>query len=246
MAVKVGQGTTTSALRSGVRRWKATATSRAAAPRPLLDRMRLLFLVIAELNVLGSLPAVLSAGGVARHTTALGPAALGYLAVAWPLGCRRGRFGWVAELADAAALFVVGIAAGEPIRILNLLYLGLYFRSLYGSSPRVALRAVLYAGGHFAAVAVTGHPSAGVLAPEVVSQAFGLPISAGVMSFLARLTRRHQEGARRDQVLLGAASDLLAATTEADAHRAASGPVVRWWAPATPTRWWSSRQRTLA
>lgn len=185
----------------------------------LLGRVRRLFLYFSLASLAGALFVVLGARQVSGAVTLAGVAGIAHLVVSWLFGYRRGRFPLTAELADAVALFAVCVAAGEPARVVSALYMGLYFRSLYGSRAVVASRVALYAAAYVGAVAVSamGEP----LPSPALAAVIGFPFPAGFVYSLGHLSVRYEERSRRDQVLGGTATALMAATTAAEAHAVA-------------------------
>ncbi|MBA2475186.1 MAG: hypothetical protein H0V40_04425, partial [Actinobacteria bacterium] len=168
--------------------------------------VRFLFLAFATVNAttLG-LVALLSAD--AREALRLPAAAVAIaLALWWIRGFRRGSFPLAGELPEAAAILVCGLAVG-PGQLDGILWIGLFFRSLYGGLPRALGRALLYAGAYVASV---GFEPAGapVLSELALGPVPGMLFASGLMVLLASVFARHEAALLRERSLTRASAAL--------------------------------------
>ena len=132
----------------------------------ILDVTRRLFLALALISLpLSLVGVVVSERGLPLLCAVTGGVALG---LSWALGYLRGRALLRMDVVDAVALAAVGAASPDPEVFLPLVFAALWFRSLYGSGQRVALRVALYS---------TAIASIVILWPVTHPEAWPLPLT---------------------------------------------------------------------
>ncbi|MFN8556459.1 MAG: EAL domain-containing protein [Dehalococcoidia bacterium] len=196
--------------------------SLAPAPADLLARARRLFFIIGLTSV-GALAPLLTLGAPADWPFSLAPSAGAVgLCWLWIRGYRRGRFSRVSEAVEGPALFAITAGAGDPRHALGLLYIALFFRSLYGSGQRVLLRGVGYAGVYAAAVLATClFGAGGDAAGGALFDLPGLLVTATLMYVLAATLNRHERSAARMHRLAHAGAALVGCATRDAVHATA-------------------------
>jgi CubicO group peptidase (beta-lactamase class C family) len=114
-------------------------------------------------------------GGGARVASGVSLLLLMWMWVRVYSGAHSGRL-W--DVVEAAALMTISIGLGDPTRAMGVFYIGLFFRTLYGSARVVALRAVLYGMAFWGALLTLGGPS--TLLSEKALGATGIPMTAAI------------------------------------------------------------------
>lgn len=147
---------------------------------------------------------------------------LAFLAARYVRGYRRGSFSPIWDVPEALALFVI-LAAVGPEHGLGLLYVGLYFRFLYGSLGPALVRALLYFGAFAGAMALAAASPAAILSARIVPHAIGFVAVACVMNFLATILGKHERAMSREKILGKAGAALSAAVGREDTYEATLG-----------------------
>jgi diguanylate cyclase (GGDEF)-like protein len=173
-----------------VRRHDCRPLSQFLRPVTSLERVRLLFLVLAVASVAAAAAAALvpERSPVVRAAAIL--IALG-LCVYWVAGHQRSRFVPAAEPVEAAAVLVLlAMAPGDPFLPL----FGLIFRSLFGS---VALTWARY--GLWVAALLLAHADRGPAELHAdLARAFGLAVAPGILTYLRVALERSEHDALHD------------------------------------------------
>src|SRR5579859_3858641 len=169
-------------------------------PRELVALVRwaaLVVVVLAAGRVAGSVVLFSNTSLGGKVLTAL---ALTWLCWRWLRGYRSGGFGLAGSLSEGAALLVLGLALEDPLGVLGVLYIALAFRALYGSVRQALITALVYLAAHLCAVALAAGPES-VVRPEVLQQAPGVLLVAGLMQFLAVTLTRNGRAAVCERTL---------------------------------------------
>jgi len=184
-----------------------------AGTGPLLERARRLFLLFSLVQLGLLVPfLVVSQRAVALRV----PAGVGmvFLVARWRHGYRHQRFHPALEPAEGIALLLVTASISRPFQALGLLYVGLYFRCLYGTGREVVVVLASYLAAFLGGLSVAAGP-ASLLAGPVVAQVPTLALAAATMHALSMSVVK-QQAARDREEALSRASDALLAATSAD------------------------------
>jgi len=187
-------------------------------PVGLQARIRWLFLLGAIFNLVTVIPLLVWGSSSSLELRVAGAIGLCVLGWWWLRGYANGRFPLAGTLLEVAALGAVALAVEHPDRILGVLYVGIYFRAVYGSWRALGLTLLVFAGSYFGPMVVL--PAARVTTEEAVQQLIGLVLSTGMMGTLALALRRHERSAAREHVLAQAGAALVAATDRAQVYAA--------------------------
>ncbi|MBV8296357.1 MAG: EAL domain-containing protein [Acidimicrobiia bacterium] len=185
-------------------------------PKPLLERVRWTFLQFSLISGCLLMVAVL-----ARHDSSVAVKAVGIVALAglswlWveeyrlPLSAR-----W--DLVEGAALVAVGVAVGNPLYMLLLLYGRLSFRSFSSSIRQAVTAGIIFFAAFFAPVLILPS-SGGEFSLQLVFLASGFPLCVAIMNTLHQTLDRLERSVEREQVLREAGAALVAATDRADIY----------------------------
>lgn len=194
------------------------AGMRATAGRPTgaLPATRWLFVALALVSLAITLPIPLArtpmAEGLILLTSGLA------LAASWTVSYLAGRTGPLADAVDTVAVFGFALASDMPSSVLPVLISGLWFRSLYGPTWRVALRSVLYSAAVGLAVALWPHVFDRTLPGEAAHVLASLPLLFLTVVVARRLAGTLAERERRDaiaEVYATANADLIGLTDDA-------------------------------
>jgi len=108
----------------------------------ILEVTRGLFVSLALISLpLSLLGTIMTVHGLPLLCALVGGVTLG---LSWWLGFRRRRALAQMDLVDSLAIIAIGVTSPDPETIVALVLAALWFRSLYGSGRRVAIRLVLY------------------------------------------------------------------------------------------------------
>src|SRR6266498_495962 len=201
----------------------------------LLDRARRLFLLFSFVQ-LGLLVPFLVLSPRAAGLRVLAAVGVVLLVARWRHGYRHQRFHLALEPAEGLALLLLTASVGNPLKALGVLYVGLYFRCLYGTGREVVITLLSYLAAFLGGVGVASGP-AHLLAGPVVTQVPTLALAAGTMHALSMSATRQQAARDRAEALSRARDALLAAANTGDTvlmsqvrrARADNRPAV-WWA----------------
>ena len=188
-------------------------------PTSLLERQRWLFLTFALFTAFTMVPLLVFVspeGGGARVASGVSLLLLMWMWVRVYSGAHSGRL-W--DVVEAAALMTISIGLGDPTRAMGVFYIGLFFRTLYGSARVVALRAVLYGMAFWGALLTLGGPS--TLLSEKALGATGIPMTAAITHALAVALMRHDRLARYQRVLSRTGSEMAGASDHDEIHAVA-------------------------
>jgi len=164
---------------------------RRRARRPV-ERVQLTLLAFAVLNAFGCVPSLLRADQPLVLRAGLALAVAG-LALYWVRGYSARDFPPAGELIEAAVICgcAVVIRGGQ---VLGLFYLGLFFRSMYGSTGRAVVRTGLYATALVVAAALGP-----VFDPaQVIGETVGLIAVSAAMQVCVQAQRELADLAYRD------------------------------------------------
>ncbi|MBV8304385.1 MAG: hypothetical protein JOZ04_09270, partial [Acidimicrobiia bacterium] len=195
---------------------KRAPSSLLRLPKPLLERVRWTFLHFSLISACLLMVAVL-----ARHDSSVAVKAVGIVALAglswlWveeyrlPLSAR-----W--DLVEGAALVAVGVAVGNPLYMLLLLYGRLSFRSFSSSIRQAVTAGIIFFAAFFAPVLILPS-SGGEFSLQLVFLASGFPLCVTIMNTLHQTLDRLERSVEREQVLREAGAALVAATDKADIY----------------------------
>ncbi len=185
----------------------------------LLDRARRLFLLFSFVQ-LGLLVPFLVLSPRAAGLRVLAAVGVVLLVARWRHGYRHQRFHLALEPAEGLALLLLTASVGNPLKALGVLYVGLYFRCLYGTGREVVITLLSYLAAFLGGVGVASGP-AHLLAGPVVTQVPTLALAAGTMHALSMSATRQQAARDRAEALSRASDALLAATSRDEVCRAA-------------------------
>jgi diguanylate cyclase (GGDEF)-like protein len=187
-------------------------------PTGLQARIRWLFLLGGLFNLVMAVPLLVWGSSSALELRVAGAIGLAVLGWWWLRGYAKGHFPLAGIVLEFAALGVVALAVQSPDRILGVLYVGLYFRAVYGSWRTLGPTLLIFAGGYFGPMILL--PVARVSAEEAVQQLIGFVLSTGMMGTPALALRRHERSAAREHVLAQAGAALVAATDRTQVYAA--------------------------
>ncbi len=199
-------------------RMMAARAGWATPPRALLARVRWLFLLASLFTGVALLPQlVLDATALPLRLLAVAAAAT--LCWRWVHVYRHGPGAPLWDPLEAALLFVIALAVG-PMPALGPIYVSLYYRALYPSTPRTAARAFAYLAAFVGAVHLGSSPLS-LASAEVIGQVFGFALSSVVMHVVAVALVTQERAVRREQALREAGALLMAATDRPGIYAAA-------------------------
>ncbi len=184
----------------------------AGAPNGLLARVRWLFLLYALLTVVVTVAQLGLSDTPALQLRVLAALGLGWLALFWVHGFRRGSFPVIGDLGAALVLFLVGVTLANPARVLTLIYAGVLFRALYGSVHRVVLWAALTFFallGSSVVVAMQPEEFVGGYVGFAVIQIPTLGFVTGLVLLVARIINQAERASARERILSHASSALM-------------------------------------
>jgi diguanylate cyclase (GGDEF)-like protein/PAS domain S-box-containing protein len=183
------------------------------APRTPMQWYRWIMLAVVLVNVVLLAPVLTSMDDVPGAVRIAAVLVLVILSYVWIRQYRNERLRLIFILADAAGLWLVSFAVGDPLAALGLLYPVVYYRSLYGSARQLAIAAVVYMAAHYGAVLVAIEPTIALSLSQIIIQVTGIPIGTAVIFMMAHTLRRQERSVARERRLnqlglaLGAAND---------------------------------------
>jgi hypothetical protein len=178
-------------------------------PTGLQARIRWIFLLCALFNLVALAPLLVWGSSAALELRVAGAIGLGALGWWWLRSYALGRFPLLGTVLELAALGAAMLGVEQPDRALGVLYVGLYFRALYGSWRERGLILLIFASSYFGPMLVL--PVARVPASEAVQQLIGFVLTMVMMGTLAVALRRHERSSAREHVLAQAGAALVAA-----------------------------------
>ena len=177
-------------------------------PGSLLDRIQLLLLVFALVNLIGALVVVASSGTSPFVLYCAGLAGPPVLAAAWLYTYRRGDFSVPADIAVVAALCVLAMAVDARWNndVTAVLIAAVFFGSAYGSTRRVLIRTSL-----LSAISV----GQGLSDPTSFTMGVGLAVCfvvfACLMHGMAASIDRYEKTVNREKMLAATGLELVTA-----------------------------------
>ena len=191
-------------------------------PDDIVEATRWLFGGLALISLLIVLPAMLSQARGATLVAAV--AASVYLATSWLAGFSWRRVTLAMDVGDALAIMVVALACPSPSTAFGFVFAAVWFRSLYGSTPRAVLRCALYAAALAACLPlwsmIPTHAATTDFAP-VIGSFPTMFLTVIVGRHLAATIRARAEAAARDAVQVSLGAQLLGVTDAAEIRRVA-------------------------
>jgi diguanylate cyclase (GGDEF)-like protein len=144
------------------------------------------------------------------------------LAVCWLRAYRRGGFTVSGDLAQALLLLAACTGDGESLATNSLAQLGAVFRGMYGSARRCLAVALLWQAAITGSTAVKLW-SGTVSGPEYTVATslwplVGILVLGALAFFVARVVAKYEQTVARDQVVLRAGADLVAAGTRQEIY----------------------------
>lgn len=179
-------------------------------PPGLVARTRWLFC----LGVLMSLPLVLTRTVIAGRASPVLLAAAGLLALLWIVRYASGRTPLVLDLAEAAAVGLVAANGADVAAVLNFVFPALWFRGLFGTTPRVVLFCAYVTTTLLLGVASADTaPGTDVAASTVVlSTIASMFVTTAVARHLAHGLFAREQAQRRDAALVALGQRLIGLT----------------------------------
>jgi diguanylate cyclase (GGDEF)-like protein/PAS domain S-box-containing protein len=185
-----------------------------------VERVQAGFLLAVIANSLAVIPVIATAQGptLLRLAAAVGLAVLVWV---WVRATQRRRFVLAGDVTAGLILLVLGLAVEDPLRASAIVYVGLFFRALFGSGRAVALGAAIQLAGFGGALVVRSLYSG--LESEPNDYVLQLPAICliGLMHFLAVTLARYERAAHRERALARAGAALVACTDTAGVYVAA-------------------------
>ncbi|NAZ78275.1 diguanylate cyclase, partial [Kineococcus sp. T13] len=193
------------------RRPGAARAGRAHRRQDGVTRTRALFFALALVALLVLLVPFAVLAPPAHALAALPAAAL--LAASWWYGHSRRRAPWSCDVVDATCFVALVVLSPVPTSILSITFSALWFRSMYGSTPRAFVRLALLQGAVLTGLSLWplvhgGHPVP--LAAAVYSAFAMMVVNIGVIRGLVAGLRGRDEAAARESVVAALGADLLA------------------------------------
>ncbi|WP_432520190.1 diguanylate cyclase domain-containing protein [Kineococcus sp. SYSU DK006] len=195
-----------------VGRWSGAARAGGARQRQDgVTRTRSLFFALALVALLVVLVPFAVLAPLAHALAALPAAAL--LAASWWYGHSRRRVPWACDVLDPACFAALVVLSPVPTSILSITFSTVWFRSMYGSTPRAFARLALLQVAVGTGLALWplvhgGHPAP--LVAAVYSAFAMMVVNTGVIRGLAAGLRGRDEAAARESVVAALGADLLA------------------------------------
>jgi diguanylate cyclase (GGDEF)-like protein len=192
-------------------------SARIDLPSAMLARVRRGFLVFTLVNLASLAVQILVGQTLAPGARLLSLTALCAFGLIVVICYRRGGLPPWASVLDLAAQTLLIASVGDLGTASGMLFVGLYFRSLYGTRRGVAALAAAY----MAAVSVSlvlVHGPAGL--EGLVTVCIGLASSAVMMHVLAALLGQHERSIVRERALTAVSIDLSRAPNPAAVYRA--------------------------
>jgi len=182
--------------RRGLPEWLRT---RVEAPEQTdLRHLRLVFLAFAVVNALAVLEGIVRHSPIQAGLRFAAIAGVSFLVVRWIRGYRSGFSWWSLDAAEAVAMVAIGIAAGPQANVIRLFYMGNFFRGLYGSPLRTAVRGFMLFG---ALIAVDLTSPRLIPVRDLVPSVFALLFTGIVAQLLARTFVKHGRALKRERIL---------------------------------------------
>jgi len=182
-----------------------------APPKDALERVRWAFLLANLAMCLGAVGVLTSAERSPAWLIAAAAAGVAALALCRVTQYRLGRLPPALDLLDAAALASVALAVGPP-KALGLFYLGIHFRSLFGSPYRVVGGLLLYLVLMLSGFVFSPEPVGQWLTTVGPAQVVGFSISAAISHVLVRAFASQRRSIARERVLRRTAARLAGIT----------------------------------
>jgi diguanylate cyclase (GGDEF)-like protein len=203
-------------------------------PEGIIEGTRWLFAVLALASLALTAPVALSSPSAPRLAGIAITSLI--LAGSWITGYLRRAAGLAFDVLDALAMLAFALASPVPESVLSLVFASLWFRALYGSTPRSVVRCGLYAVAvvavlplwHLVALDGGAQPSGGM--PGAVPIMF---LTVVVGRQLANGLSAREAAARCDGALAALSSKLLG-LTDVPAISMAAGEAIAAMADATP------------
>lgn len=183
-------------------------------PAGLLAGLRWQFGALAYGSILITLPQVWVGGSQASVEVAA-LVALAVLAASLLIGYLRSTSPWRADLLDSAAIVVVSFALPSPAAAYGVLYLIVWFRSLYGSKWQGLWRATFYTVTMITSWALWPHvtsQTSGEPLGQVLGGVPGLCLAVFITRQLLASTREREHVEARDEAVARMGSQLLGVT----------------------------------
>lgn len=195
--------------------WKAMLVP----PKDSLTRVRWPFLLsslIAVLPVSALALATFVANGWLRVVMVVGS---GWLCWRWMCLYRRETYSAVEYVPEGLALLALGMGVGDLQRALSVFYLGMYFRSLYGSGGSIIRWWCVYLAAYVGAVIWTTGATT-LLSSTVLTHAFGYGCGASLVHVMATALLKHEQAVARERILREAGAALVAALDRSSMYTA--------------------------
>ncbi|GAA4607748.1 diguanylate cyclase (GGDEF)-like protein [Actinoplanes octamycinicus] len=186
-------------------------------PKDLGRRIQWLFLFMSLINVVTSLPRMISGGQATTAQRAAAAVAIVFLVGWWVRGYRRQRVPvWGLPL-EALALGTLAVGQHDYVATLGMLFSSMSFRGLFGTWRQVAAFVVTAYAGTVSGVLLT---APGDLGPFLV-QSMGVPALAVFTSLVALSTRRQEESNARERIFAQVGTAIGTTSAPEDIHRTA-------------------------
>lgn len=151
----------------------------------LLDRLRLFFLIFALGNLVFVIPPLTLSSSSSAPIRLAAAGAAGWLAWRWISWFRTGRRQWFDLPAELLAFLALGLVEGAEIYLIAVLFLGLFYRALFGGVRQIVAGATAFTAVFLIALIVTDRP----LAAQELVVIPGIFWCSGVIYMLARMAR---------------------------------------------------------
>jgi diguanylate cyclase (GGDEF)-like protein/PAS domain S-box-containing protein len=113
------------------------------------------------------------------------------------------------EAFEGIAIVLIGLAAGDPLEVLGIVYASLLFRSMYGTRVEVAAAAAILLGGYFTSLFLTqGDVGPSTIANHVV----GFTLFTTVTHLMTTTQFSHERSLERTREIMRAGSALVSAS----------------------------------
>ncbi|MEY2533685.1 MAG: hypothetical protein QOF29_1595 [bacterium] len=182
-----------------------------------LERTRFVFWVFGLLTVVLAVPLLVTASDAPVWLRALAGLGLVWTGVGHAAIYRAGRVSPALVPLDGAALLALTAAVG-PGPALGVLFVGVYFRSMYGDRRYVAANTAATLVAYLSS-SLFLPTDAGVSIDAALSQVPGLIASAAVMHIVAEALRREERRRVRERLLRETGAELVGARDRGEVHR---------------------------
>jgi diguanylate cyclase (GGDEF)-like protein/PAS domain S-box-containing protein len=168
-------------------------------PEGLLARIRWVFLLSSLFVALTVVPMLAFVSTETPSLRAAGGIALLVLCWRWVQRYRQEQVSLLWDLAEGPLLLLLTHAV-DPLPLVGVFYVSLYYQTLYGSPARVATHILMYLGAFMGAAALD--PDVPVLSAAILLHVPGFSLSATMMSIVAITLSKHEQVVAREQDLL--------------------------------------------